>query len=122
MNGSIGDESRVQTEALVWNSRVGAFESAKNAPTSPRFLKGPVPWHWISRAAALDGRALEVGLCLWRLFGATKSKTVRLSNHEVAALGVDRHAKSRALKALAKAGLVQISFARGKSVEVTILV
>jgi hypothetical protein len=41
-----------------------------------RFLKGPIPWSWIIRASELPGKALVIGLCLWRLSGAVGSKAV----------------------------------------------
>ena len=59
-------------------------------------------------AANLPGKCLAIGLALWRLAGATKSMTIRLSNSEVAALGIDRNAKSRALRHLEQAGLITI--------------
>src|ERR1700730_11932566 len=67
------------------------------------FLKGPVPWSWILVAAGLPGRALIVGLCLWRLAGATKDRTIVLGNDDLAPFGIDRSAKSRALTALEEA-------------------
>ena len=74
-----------------------------------RYLKGPVPWPWIVAAAALPGKALIVGLCLWRLAGATKNRTVVLGNVDLAPFGTDRAAKSRALAALEGAGLVTVT-------------
>lgn len=74
-----------------------------------RYLKGPVPWPWIVAAATLPGRALLVGLCLWRLAGSTRNRTVVLGNRELAPFGIDRAAKSRALAALEGAGLITIS-------------
>jgi DNA-binding transcriptional ArsR family regulator len=74
-----------------------------------RYLKGPVPWPWIVAAAALPGKALIVGLCLWRLAGATKNRTVVLGNVDLAPFGIGRAAKSRALAALEDAGLVTVT-------------
>jgi hypothetical protein len=73
-----------------------------------RYLKGPVPWPWIIAAAALPGKALIVGLCLWRLAGATHNRTVVLGNRELAPFGIGRAAKSRALAALEGVGLVTV--------------
>ena len=56
---------------------------------SNRFLKGPIPWNWIIRASGLTGQALLLGLCLWRLKGATRSNTVALSNAELVPFGID---------------------------------
>jgi hypothetical protein len=86
-----------------------------------RFLKGPVPMSWLAAAAQLPGKALAVGLALWRLAGATKSKTVRLGNTEMDEWGVDRSAKSRALHARDQAGLIKIEQRPGCLPLVTIL-
>ena len=74
-----------------------------------RFLKGPIPWDWILRASRLPAKALIVGLCIWRLSGATGKNTVPLSNSEVQSFGIDRAAKSRGLAALERAGLIAVS-------------
>src|SRR4051794_31683554 len=72
------------------------------------FLKGPIPWQWIIRASELPGKALVVGLCLWRLKGAMKKNMIPLGNVELVPFRVDRAAKSRALAALERAGLISI--------------
>lgn len=112
-----------KTRPMIWDQGVGVFVSADNHPNIPmkKFLKGPVPWSWIEAASKLPGKTLAVGLCLWRLAGAMKCRTVKLSNTECEALGVDRHAKSRALKTLKIAGLVSIYQKPGCLPKVTIL-
>jgi DNA-binding MarR family transcriptional regulator len=94
-----------------WNKSAQAYGKAKQVD---KFLKGPVPWWWIEKAVRLPGSTLHVGLALWRLSGAMKSDTVRLANSEMEALGVDRNAKSRALKQLQKRGLVSVQQDPGK--------
>jgi hypothetical protein len=73
-----------------------------------RFLRGPIPWSWITAAAALPSRALVVGLCIWRLVGAMKR-------------GIDRATKSRALHALERAGLIKVARQPGRFPKVTLL-
>jgi hypothetical protein len=85
-----------------------------------RFLKGPIPWSWIAAAAALPGQALLVGLCVWRLAGATKSRTVSLGNSDLKPLGIDRAAKSRGLHALEQAGLIAVARRHGRFPIVTL--
>ena len=75
-----------------------------NLPTfakGERFLKGPIPWSWLSQAAVLPGRALQVAMALWHLAGMRKSATVSLSTKVLSELGVQRQAGYRGLKALA---------------------
>jgi hypothetical protein len=116
---------RVRVERRVWDADSQSFaatgetmegDAAKLEQLADRlsgssglFLKGPVPWPWIVAAAALPGKALVVGLCLWRLAGATKNRTIVLGNADLAPFGVDRAAKARALAALEGAGLVTVA-------------
>jgi DNA-binding transcriptional ArsR family regulator len=88
---------------------------------SGRFLKGPIPWSWITAAAALPSRALLVGLCLWRLVGAMKNDTVSFGNSDLQPLGIDRATKSRALRALERAGLIKVARQPGRFPKVTLL-
>ena len=105
--------------AFTWCRDKKYFKPTAQRPV--RFIKGPVPWLWIEMAARLPGKALAVGLALRRLAGATKSKTVRLATSEVETLGVDRNAKSRALRKLEQAGLVTVERRPGCQPKVTIL-
>jgi hypothetical protein len=108
-------------ERLVWDPHQAVFVPVAAHAQAHRFLKGPIPWRWIEVAAAQPGRALEVGLCIWRLAGAMKSDTIKLGNREVARLGVDRYAKSRALAHLKRAGLIEVESRPGRLPMVTII-
>ena len=117
----------VDVEDFRWNPVGGVFVPTDNhvdaratATRGSRFLKGPIPWDWLERAAVLPGKALAVGLCLWRLAGLKDNNTVWLTNDEAATLGVDRYAKSRALRQLQLAGLVDLEHRRGRIPQVTI--
>jgi hypothetical protein len=128
---------RVRVERLTWDAVAGAFvttgdvtevdagklDQVTNTPRTVKglYLKGPVPWDWINAAAALPGKALIVGLCLWRLAGATRNRTVNLGNAGLAPFGVNRAAKSRALAALEGAGLVTVARKPNRFPVVTLL-
>lgn len=101
-----------QEERYVWDDGVGAFVACGGELR--KFLKGPIPWDWIVRASGLPGAALAVGLCIWRLVGATRRSSVKLSNKECEPLGISRYAKSRALKTLEAAGLISVEHRRGR--------
>lgn len=86
------------------------------------FLKGPIPWPWVIAAGSLPGSALHVGLAIWFRAGRAKSRTVSVSLTAVAhAFGFHRTRASRALGALAEAGLVCVKRAPGQKPIVTIL-
>ena len=86
-----------------------------------KFLKGPVPWDWLTLAAQLPGKALHVGVALWFWAGITYSREIALSVTRLAELGVGRHAAYRALKGLEKAGLVDVQRHPGRKPIVTVL-
>lgn len=124
-------------ERRIWSAERGKFTSSGEAidvdidapkpaterlrAADGRFLKGPIPWAWITRTAALPGQTWLVGLCIWRLAGAKKSDTVFLGNSDLKALGIDRAAKSRALRVLEQAGLIKIARQPGRFPTVTLL-
>jgi hypothetical protein len=123
--------ANVIEKAYLWDRETQAFIPADNTepsnhrdrhPKIPKaFLKGPIPWWWIVRAAELPGKAFVIGLCLWRLRGATNKNTIPLSNTELRPFKVDRAAKSRALTALEKAGLISVERHRGRWPVVTLI-
>src|SRR6266511_70641 len=87
-----------------------------------KFLKGPIPWSWRTKAARLPGKTLAVAIAVYFLAGLTKSSTVKLglSNLE-AEMGVKRDAAARGLAALEAAGLVGVERHVGRKPRVTIL-
>lgn len=86
-----------------------------------RFLKGPVPFDWLSMAAKLPGRAFHVAILLWFLAGMTASLSVKLTGATTRSFGLDRDAKSRALRSLEAAGLVTVRRRPGRNPDVTIV-
>ena len=86
------------------------------------FMRGPVPMSWLQDASKLGVSALWVGCVLWHLSGVKKSATFLVSNLHLHRWGVDRFAKSRALKALSGAGLISVAGRGKRSPNVTIIV
>ena len=90
--------------------------------TRAGFLKGPVPWPWLMRAAQLPGQAFKVGVAIWHLAGLKKKHTVALSLTSLdEELAVHRDAARRGLCALEEAGLVSVERHAGRKPIVTIL-
>lgn len=88
---------------------------------SDRFLKGPIPWYWLTSAAQQPGQALHVAIVIWFLSGLKKSRTIALSGSVLRTMGVNRHAGYRGLIALEKAALVTVERHPGRNPVVTIL-
>jgi hypothetical protein len=89
--------------------------------TGQHFLKGPIPWSWITKAAQLPGKALQVSICLWYLAGLKSNRTVPLSMERLLELGVSRFAAYRGLKALEEVGLVRVARHNGRLSKVELL-
>ena len=87
-----------------------------------KFLKGPIPWNWLSMAGKISGKgkALHVAITLWFTAGIKKNRTITLSYKVLKEMGVERNATYRGLDALEKAGLVSTSKHRGRCPVVTI--
>ncbi|MGH7075749.1 MAG: hypothetical protein ACREFD_16355, partial [Stellaceae bacterium] len=100
----------------------GAHEKILHEAMTAPFLRGPIDWRWLIAAKAVSHNALVVGLCLWRLVGLTKSPTVMLSNVDPELFGIGRSAKSRAIIALERAGLVKAERRRGRFPRITVIV
>ena len=88
---------------------------------SGMFLKGPIPWPWLSRAGQLPGKALHVAVVVHLLAGMRRGGPVSLSGARLRELGVGRHAAYRALQHLEKAGLVDVQRHRDRQPVVTVL-
>jgi hypothetical protein len=90
--------------------------------TTGRFVKGPIPLDWLAGAAALPGKALQVGLLLWYLAGLTKRRhDLPLSPSCLPVFGLDRFSAARELTRLEAAGLVTVRRQRGRAPRVTLL-
>lgn len=86
-----------------------------------KFVKGPIPWRWIQRAAQFKNRALAVGMLIWRQAGIEKSNSIKLCLGWAEELGINRQAARRGLKSLEKAGLVSVMPVKGRCNQITIL-
>jgi hypothetical protein len=88
----------------------------RHAP-GEKFLKGPIPWRWVECASALPGKALAVGLAVWRDAGCRNERTVPLN---LSGLLMPRRTARRALQALEAAGLVSVEHRDGRLSLVTL--
>lgn len=91
------------------------------APVSEIFIQGPIPMEWLSHAAALPGKTLNVAIALWWLRSLSGGGTVSLSHDVMRLLNVSRETASEALERMEQAGLVSVVRAKGRKHEITIL-
>lgn len=97
------------------------------APThsrGERFLRGPIPWWWLSAAAIASGRgsSFKVAVAIWHLSGLNgQRKTIRLSGRALRDLGVSRYSAYRGLTCLEEAGLLKVRRHLGRCPIVTLL-
>jgi hypothetical protein len=92
----------------------------RHAPGEP-FLKGPIPWGWLTTAAALPGQALAVGLVAWFRAGCENRRTVTVTLARLTRMGMSESTARRGLRALEGAGLVTTERRPGRAARVTLL-
>jgi hypothetical protein len=86
-----------------------------------RFLRGPISWPWLVRAARLPGRALHVALVLQQQKGWRNSDSFTFTLTRMQELGLDEQAARRGLRALEVAKLIALARKPGRGLLVTIL-
>jgi hypothetical protein len=86
-----------------------------------KFLKGPIPWSWLSQACRLPGKALAIALLLWKEAFCRRNGTVRFRlEYAAGELAISRATARRGLRALAAVRLVSVRYLPGRALEVTI--
>lgn len=103
---------------LRYNTDTGKHEEV--VPVE-KFIKGPIPLDWISRANALPGKAGAVGLALWFLAGVQGSRTVKLTGEVERIAGCGRKAVYNALRLMSAAGLILVDVRCGRRPVLTLL-
>ena len=102
---------KIPVKRLRLNLESGQIEGV---PQSVPFLKGPIPLWWLTRAAALPGKALVLGVALWWLHGMSKDGVVKLNGKALGAMNVSRDSTTDGLRRLEADGLVSVQIAKGK--------
>jgi len=85
------------------------------------FIKGPIPMPWISAAAKLPGKAVQVALALFWLAGIRPQDMVKMTRQALELFNVSDDAYRDALPRLEAAGLIKVSRARGQRARVEIV-
>lgn len=85
------------------------------------FIKGPISMAWISCAAKLPGKAVQVALALLWLVGMKPQQKVKITRQALELFNVSGDAYRDALARLERAGLIKVSRARGQRALVEIV-
>jgi DNA-binding transcriptional ArsR family regulator len=121
-----GDLRERSAEVIDWAAvpdrliptRLVPSDRGKASPASRRrakFIKGPLPIGWIADALRCgNSRALPVLLVLKAKADATRESWVKPPAATLQDLGIDRMARSRAIAALERAGLIRVQRRRGR--------
>ncbi len=109
------DTKQFSPPRALWSPR------DKSPNKKPPFLKGPICFRWITKASALPGKALHVGLAIWYLIGLKRTSTIKLAPSVVRKFGASRDSGYRALKSLEVAKLVSVKRLNGQAPIVTVL-
>jgi len=104
-NGNLPHVDAVPVKRLTFNPGTGTHEV--RTPTA-KFIKGPIPLGWISRANTLPGKAGAVGVALWFLAGIQRAQKFKLTIDIERIAGCERKAVYSAIKALEQCGLITV--------------
>jgi hypothetical protein len=117
------DPIDLQRLSLAGKVRATSVQSQKppRHGAGQKFLKGPIPWSWLTKAAQLPGHALHIGVAIWFLAGPQVKRTISLSGTVLSDLGISRYAAYRAMRALERAALITVDRHSGRSPVITIL-
>ena len=103
---------RLNQDGVTW-SQGSARRGRRASPIRGKFIAGPIDVSWVVQAKLLGATPLLVGLALWHLKKLRQADTFTVSNLMLQEWGVQPDAKSRALRALERAGLIRVE-GRGK--------
>jgi hypothetical protein len=93
----------------------------QEAPKADAYIKGPIPIKWLDKAAKLPGKALNVALALWWLYGMAKRKPFKLTQQALDFMHVGRDAVGDGLTRLEQAGLIQVERKPGQRPAISII-
>ena len=99
----------------------GGDRLVEKSRSTELFLKGPIPLVWLSRAALLPGKTLNVALAICWLSGMSKNRAVKVTRQALQHFHVSRDAYLDALKRMEEVGLITVQRSSGRTAIVEIL-
>jgi hypothetical protein len=111
-------ESAIKEKRLRFDNQTGQFIELRKQDL---FLKGPIPLLWLSTAAALPGKALNVALAIRWVSDLSKAAEIYVTKAALQHFGLSEDAYRDGLKRLEQAGLVGVFRRAGQRARVRIL-
>lgn len=112
------DEMDIKAVRLGFNPRSGDW--IEKQPTE-LFLKGPIPLKWLSVAASLPGKSINVALAINWLDGMNRGKPFKLTKKALGLFNISKDAANDALNRLAAAGLISLDRRPGQRPTIRVL-
>jgi len=72
------------------------------------FIKGPIPIPWLSEAAGLPGKTIQVALALWWISGMSGTSKIKLTAAALRTFHLSQDASRDGLRRLADRGLITL--------------
>ena len=91
------------------------------APKKDLFLRGPIPLDWLSVAAHLPGKTINLTLAVWWRHGMSKGRPFKLSQTALRQFNVERDAERAGLARLEQEGLIKVDRKPGQRPYIEIL-
>lgn len=104
-------DDQIQTVRFQYDSK--SKEVIKKRISDP-FLKGPIPLNWLTIAAQLPGKTLNVALAIRWLSGMNPRSHIKLTRKALALFHVSSDATFDGLKRLESKGLIRVQRFPGK--------
>ena len=108
----------ITVKHFIFNKKSGVYEVQN---LTEKFIKGPIPLLWITRANSLPGKVGAIGIALWFLAGVKKSRNFKLTGEVTRIACCERKTLYPALKALEESGLISVQRSKGARSMVTLL-
>ena len=122
MNIIIKDINTDMTDIETVNVPIPNKKSVVNKSVSKKhFIKGPVYLDWISPAAQLSGKAINVALAIHWLHGMNQGKPFKITQSALTKFNLSNDAYLDGLRKLEKAKLVSVDRNPGQRALITVI-
>jgi hypothetical protein len=106
-------DSQIPTQRYQFSYSSGQYQKMATAPGA--FIKGPLSVDWLSCAASLPGKSINVALALLWLSGMTQSGGIKMTRKTLERFHISRDAYLDALHRLESAALIEVQRLAGQT-------